>query len=281
MDIDNRKILIAVAVITLLLFPVIAFTTGPLRIALGLLFVLFFPGYVLLSALFPRRDNLDSIERLALSFGLSIAIVPLIGLILNYTPWGISLYPILISVSLFIIVTAAVAYYRQWKLPEADSLHFKFSIRLPHWSGMTKLNKTLSVSLIIAILAAIGCLGYVIATPKPGEKFTEFYILGPGGQAQDYPHDAIAGQPIYLIMGIVNQEHQTTSYRVEIKTNGEIIRQLTIGSLEYEQKWEGTISFTPRTPGEKQNFEFYLYKNNEASPCFKDPLRLYIDVFSL
>ena len=281
MDIDNRKILIAVAVITLLLFPVIAFTTGPLRIALGLLFVLFFPGYVLLSALFPRRDNLDSIERLALSFGLSIAIVPLIGLILNYTPWGISLYPILISVSLFIIVTAAVAYYRQWKLPEADSLHFKFGIRLPHWSGMTKLNKTLSVSLIIAILAAIGCLGYVIATPKPGEKFTEFYILGPGGRAQDYPHDAIAGQPIYLIMGIVNQEHQTTSYRVEIKTNGEIIEQLTIGSLEYEQKWEGTISFTPRTPGEKQNFEFYLYKNDEAGPCFKDPLRLYIDVFSL
>jgi uncharacterized membrane protein len=280
MDIDNRKILIAVGAITLLLFPIAAFTTGPLRIALGLPFVLFFPGYALLSALFPRRDSLDSIERLALSFGLSIAIVPLIGLILNYTPWGIKLYPILISISLFIIVTAAVAYYRQWKLPEADSLHFAFGIHLPHWSGMTKLNKTLAVSLIVAILVAIGCLGYVIATPKPGEKFTEFYILGPGGQAQDYPKEAIVSQPIYLIMGIVNQEHQTTSYRVEIKTNGDIIKQLTIGSLEYEQKWEGTISFTSRTLGGKQNFEFYLYKNDEASPCFKDPLHLYVDVYS-
>jgi uncharacterized membrane protein len=280
MDIDNRKILIAVGAITLLLFPVAAFTTGPLRIALGLPFVLFFPGYALLSALFPRRNNLDSIERLALSFGLSIAIVPLIGLILNYTPWGIKLYPILISVSLFIIVTAAVAYYRQWKLPEADSLHFTFGIHLPRWSGMTKLNKTLSVSLIIAILVAIGCLGYVIATPKQGQEFTEFYILGLDGKAQGYPKEAIVGQPIYLIMGIVNQEHQTTSYRVEIKTNGDIIKQLTIGSLEHEQKWEGTISFTSRTPGEKQNFEFYLYKNDEASPCFKDPLHLYIDVYS-
>jgi len=280
MDIDNREILIAVGAITLLLFPVVAFTTGPLRIALGLPFVLFFPGYALLSALFPRRDNLDRIERLALSFGLSIAIVPLIGLILNYTPWGIKLYPILISVSLFIIVTAAVAYYRQWKLPEADSLRFAFGIHLPHWLGMTKLNKILSISLIVAILAAIGCLGYVIATPKQGEKFTEFYILGLGGKAQDYPKEAIAGQPMYLIMGIVNHEHQTISYRVEIKTNGEIIKQLTIGSLEYEQKWEGTISFTSRTPGEKQNFEFYLYKNDEASLCFKDPLHLYIDVHS-
>jgi len=30
----------------------------------------------------------DGIERVALSFGLSIAIVPLIGLVLNFTPWG-------------------------------------------------------------------------------------------------------------------------------------------------------------------------------------------------
>jgi uncharacterized membrane protein len=280
MEIDNRKILIAVVVITLLLFPVAAFTAGPLRIALGLPFALFFPGYALLSALFPRRDNLDSIERLALSFGLSIAIVPLIGLVLNYTPWGIKLYPILISVSLFIIVTAAVAYFRHWKLPEADRLHFALGIHLPHWAGMTKLNKTLSVSLLIAILVAIGCLGYVITTPNQGEKFTEFYILGPGGQAQDYPKEAIAGQPMHLIMGIVNHEHQTISYRVEIKTNNEIIKQLTIGSLEYEHKWEDTISFTSHTPGEKQNIEFYLYKNDEASPCFKDPLHLYVDVHS-
>ena len=225
MDIDNRKILIAVGAITLLLFPVVVFTTGPLRIALSLPFAFFFPGYALLSTLFPRRDNLDSVERLALSFGLSIAIVPLIGLILNSTPWGIKLYPILISIGLFIIVASAIAYYRQWKLPEADRLHFAFSIHLPHWSGMTILDKALSVSLIVAILAAIGCLGYVIATPKQGEKFTEFYILSVEGKADGYPHDAIAGQPVYLIMGIVNHEYQPVSYRVEINTNGEVIKQ--------------------------------------------------------
>jgi uncharacterized membrane protein len=48
--------------------------------------VLFFPGYTLISALFPRKDSLSGVERLALSFGLSIAVVPLIGLILNYMP---------------------------------------------------------------------------------------------------------------------------------------------------------------------------------------------------
>jgi uncharacterized membrane protein len=56
--------------------------------------VLFFPGYVFITALFPEKKELDNLERLALSLGLSIAIVPLIGLLLNYTPWGIRLIPL-------------------------------------------------------------------------------------------------------------------------------------------------------------------------------------------
>ena len=131
MEIDNRKILIAIIAITLLLFPAVAFTSGGLRIALGLFFVLFFPGYTLLSALFPGRGNLDGIERVALSFGLSIAVVPLIGLVLNYTPWGIRLYPILISITLFILVASGVAWYRQRKLAPAQRFGFVLNIKLP------------------------------------------------------------------------------------------------------------------------------------------------------
>ena len=131
MEIDNQKILIAIVIITLLLFPAVAFTSGGLRIALGLLFVLFFPGYTLLSALFPKRDDLDGIERVALSFGLSIAIVPLIGLILNFTPWGIRLYPILISITLFILVASGIAWYRRRRLAPAQRLSVVVNIKLP------------------------------------------------------------------------------------------------------------------------------------------------------
>ncbi|MCD6456429.1 MAG: DUF1616 domain-containing protein [Methanophagales archaeon] len=65
----------------------------PIRIILGLPLVLFLPGYSLIAALFPRKDDLDAIEQIALSFGLSIAITPLLGLALNYTPFGIRLTP--------------------------------------------------------------------------------------------------------------------------------------------------------------------------------------------
>ncbi|CAD7776854.1 hypothetical protein FHEFKHOI_02017 [Candidatus Methanoperedenaceae archaeon GB50] len=71
----------------------------PIRMLLGLPLVLFLPGYSLIAVLFPRRDDLSVIERIALSFGLSIAVVPLLGLALNYTPLGIRLSPVLITLS--------------------------------------------------------------------------------------------------------------------------------------------------------------------------------------
>ncbi len=85
----------------------------PVRVVLGLVLVLFLPGYSLIAALFPRRGDLDGIERIALSFGLSIAVVPLIGLGLNYTQYGIRLVPVLFGLSLFTVLLALVAYIRR------------------------------------------------------------------------------------------------------------------------------------------------------------------------
>jgi len=79
---------------------------SPIRIILGLPLVLFLPGYSLIAALFPGKDDLDAIERIALSFGLSIAITPLLGLALNYTPFGIRLSPVLIVLSVFTVSLA-------------------------------------------------------------------------------------------------------------------------------------------------------------------------------
>ncbi|UCE73895.1 MAG: DUF1616 domain-containing protein, partial [Methanomassiliicoccales archaeon] len=56
-----------------------------LRIIFGIPFLLFLPGYSLISALWTRNSDLEGLERIALSLGLSIAIVALTGLGLNYT----------------------------------------------------------------------------------------------------------------------------------------------------------------------------------------------------
>ena len=85
------------------------------RWVFGSVFVLFVPGYVTVEALFPKGRELDGIERFALSVGLSLALVPLIGLVLNYTPWGIRLTPIIISLVLFTVLVACVGVARRFR----------------------------------------------------------------------------------------------------------------------------------------------------------------------
>jgi hypothetical protein len=82
------------------------------RYVLGSIFVLFLPGYSLIKALFPSKE-IDDIERIALSIGMSLALVPLVGLLLNYTPWGIRLAPITLSLLSLTIVLSAVALIRE------------------------------------------------------------------------------------------------------------------------------------------------------------------------
>ncbi|MEM2168491.1 MAG: DUF1616 domain-containing protein [Candidatus Bathyarchaeia archaeon] len=87
-----------------------------MRYALGSIMVLFLPGYSLVEALYPSGGDLSPLERLALSIGLSLALVPLIGLILNYTPWGIRLNPIVAATTLLTIALLMVSAYRKFTL---------------------------------------------------------------------------------------------------------------------------------------------------------------------
>jgi hypothetical protein len=83
-----------------------------IRYILGVLFVLFLPGYSLIKALFPEKE-LDNVERAALSFGMSLTLVPLTGLILNYTPWGIRTTPITLSLLTLTAILATTAIIRE------------------------------------------------------------------------------------------------------------------------------------------------------------------------
>jgi uncharacterized membrane protein len=85
----------------------------PIRAVVGFPLVLFLPGYSLVSALFPGRDELDALERIALSIGLSICVVVFVGLGLNYTPWGIRLGPVLLALSAFTLIFTGISAVRR------------------------------------------------------------------------------------------------------------------------------------------------------------------------
>jgi hypothetical protein len=85
-----------------------------LRWVFGSLFVLLIPGYVALEALYPRKGVLTSFQRFTLGFGLSLALVPLVVLILNYTPYGIRLTPIIISLTILTLGLTGIALARHY-----------------------------------------------------------------------------------------------------------------------------------------------------------------------
>jgi len=110
--------IIALAIATTTLVFTIPETAYPLvyaRYVLGSIFVLWLPGYSLIKALFPAKE-LDNIERAALSIGMSLALVPITGLLLNYTPWGIRLTPVTISLLALTIIFATAAVMREFHL---------------------------------------------------------------------------------------------------------------------------------------------------------------------
>jgi len=273
-----------IGVLTVLLAVAVAVSpAGISRIMLGLPFLLFFPGYTLVAALFHKKGSLGGVERVALSFGLSIAVVPLIGLVLNFTPWGIRLDPILISVAVFVIAASGVAAYRRGGLAPEERFSVSFSLRLPSWQGQSRVDKALSIVLAVAILGAIVTLAYVLATPRIGERFTEFYVLGPGGKAENYPTALRVGEEGQVIVGVVNREHESADYRVEIWIDGERAKLRILGEdrddvsfeLEHERKWERVIGFVPQEAG-TQKVEFVLYRDGDL--YFESPLHLWVDV---
>jgi hypothetical protein len=104
---------IALSLIAVTLIPDF-FPLNVLRWVLGSIFVLYLPGFSLIQLLFPKGKDIDSLERFALSIGLSLALVPLIGLVLNYTPWGIRFAPIVASLGTFTVVTLSAAGMRKY-----------------------------------------------------------------------------------------------------------------------------------------------------------------------
>ena len=208
---------------------------GTIRIILGLPFILFIPGYILIFTLFPTKKTdrgIDIIERIALSFGLSIAVTPLIGLGLNYTPWGIRLESILISNFLFIIIIGIMGIIRWFKTNPEKRFILKINISFP--KSESKTDNTLNIILIITIIITISLLVYVIVTPKTGEKFTEFYLLGSKGIADDYPKNLNTSENASVIIGIVNHEYKTLNYTLEVW----LINQSTIDNKTiYHHMW--------------------------------------------
>lgn len=71
-----------------------------------------------------------------------------------------------------------------------------------------------------------------ICLPKEGEKFTEFYILGPDGNASGYPTNLSVEEEGEVIIGVVNHEYAQVTYQLEVRLDGAVIGEESIARKE-------------------------------------------------
>jgi uncharacterized membrane protein len=104
----KNKILITIGTLTIITI-ILTFTNltflESLRITLGTPYVLFLPGYII-SFLFFKK--IDIIERITLSFALSIAIVPLVIFYLNLIGMKINLLSSILTIAGIIAISLLI-----------------------------------------------------------------------------------------------------------------------------------------------------------------------------
>lgn len=271
-QIKNKLLLIDSFIIILIL--TISVLPDQVRIVLGLPLILFFPGYMQVSAMFPKKSSLDTIERVALSFVLSIAIASIIGSILSYSPWRIRFYPGIISLAGFTTIMSIIACYRQRGILEADRLDLNLNISLPRLELTGKLDRVLFAVLIPTIIGTIVIITFLPTGSWEKEDFTEFYILGAEGKAEGYPAELSLGEVGNVIIGIKNRENETMVYEVDIMIEGTLNKTIGPIRLDHQENWEKKASFVPQQISATTKIVEIVYKPTTSFPSEDTKIRV-------
>lgn len=261
---DNLDFLILAVLSCVLVLVVFALPawTSPLRVFFSLVFVLVAPGYALGALLFPKQGDIDGVERLVLALGLSVAVVPLVGLLLNYTPWGIRLLPMTLGLALFTVCMVAAAYLRRRGIPP--------EARFFSWINRSELQGGIWLLGLVAL--SFGVVIVAVQTLRPPRNATEFYVLGAQGRLQDYPTALSPGQTFTLTLGVRNYEGDGESYRIrapftEAVTEGATERTVVeVPPLERGEVWEEALTLRAPEGSGRTQLTFELYRTGEAEP---------------
>jgi uncharacterized membrane protein len=108
------------AAISIFMIPQNEYPWAYIRNILGLMLVLFLPGYSSTKMFFPTKifpktpsKRFDIIEQVSISIGLSIAITSSSGIVMYFTPIGIDLIPITLILLSLTVIFATIAETRE------------------------------------------------------------------------------------------------------------------------------------------------------------------------
>lgn len=292
-----------------------SFSGSPIQVVLVLPFLLFLPGYALVSAVYveraatgetvgeqvvPRPEHgLDSPARVVLSMLASVAMVSTTALVLNFTPFGIRRVPVLVALTILTLLFSILAVQRRSSVPRRE----RFTPSVPAfgaggWSirGDSALSTAVNLVVVVSLFLALATTAYALAAPPSaqGQTFTEFYLLSENESgelvANDYPSDLTAGEPVELTAAVENHEGQSQAYTVIVQQqrveNGRVVESEELRresqTLAAGQSWQYGHRITPTMEGENVRLTYLLYRGDAPRDATVENayrnLRLYVDV---
>ncbi|WP_435154508.1 DUF1616 domain-containing protein [Haladaptatus sp. DFWS20] len=275
----------------------------PLAVVLGLPVALFAPGYAVVSFLFPeagpprptgwgepkriRREGISLTERISLSFGVSLCLLPLLGLSLSLPELSfdpVYVLAIVVGFTLAVIVFGAI---RRVNVPADD--RFSVSIRGGAsriygalFDDETGFDVVLNVLLALSVVVALSAVGYAFAAPQDGEHFSQLTLLNETDDGEFVTADASVSftpgetKPMYI--SVTNHEGERVKYtvvaelqRVEQRPDGSarIVEQQE--RKRFEQRlpaggsWRTQHEISPTMAGEDLRLVYLLYKGDPPS----------------
>ncbi|MFC7205370.1 DUF1616 domain-containing protein [Haloferax namakaokahaiae] len=275
------------------------FSSWSLRAVFGLPVLLFLPGYTLLLVLFPHdhstsvstvsdagvrpaMTNISLGERLSLSFGMSLALIPILGLVL--LQFGQSLGTMVLVGILLVLIAVGLLFgeYRRQQLPESE----RYSLPVARWlTGVTAAftaedtaTRGVNIALALAIILAMSTLGYALVVPNTAEQYSSMSLLtqGENGEfvASDYPSTLTTGTTDDIFVSVTNNEGAATSYTLVVElqridtTSGEprVIETQeltrTTQSVAAGETWTANPSIQPELTGTDMRLVYLLYKGD-------------------
>lgn len=274
----------------------------PVTYLVGIPFLVFLPGYAVVSAVFPAKPGAlprsraipdghggpDWVVRVAVAFLGSGLLVAVSGVVLSETVGITENFAIMLLMGVTLLGLAVAALRRGQLATAWRAAPLAGSARgaLPYGG------RRQSIALIVAVLALVATVAVVGVASPQGESFTESYVLTEGANgdlvADDYPSDFVAGEGESLFVGIENHEHRTVSYGVEIvvqEVNGDgaVVAEESVDTFSTElahgQRDVIERQVDPSMTGEGLRLRFRVYKGGVDEGATPDQtLQLWIDV---
>lgn len=272
----------------------------PLRFALGLPLLLFFPGYALFRILFVNIKEIGVLEAIGISGAMSVAVTAMTGFALNYTELGVRLDPVVGFITAFIFAASVIALLRQNALPGGLKWWNDFDInRLAPQIPADK--KRGYLGLCVIMLVALAASFFAASYFKSAETFTEFYILGLDGKAENYPSSFLiqsgkvasvnytggavtVGQWGKVYLNVINRESSIKNYSIQLLIDnrpadlmyGNATHRSYDIRLNNNGRWSDEMGFSPAYSGRDQKVDFLLYADGRQDP--EATLTLWINV---